>query len=148
MIAQPSNKISMARLGSDSTDPDSSEVINRIFEEGKSHAWIMQQLGPPIGSFKSINHQAIKEGLSNVIGSSGAVAVIINFHLDVYEDDPFAFHKALTSVFRLQAEILEKSIVKELYSKMGERFETSSVFDFATHMDFLKQLFRAKVVQS
>ncbi len=108
----------------------------------------MQRVGPSLGSFRSINQRAIKEGLSNVLGSSGAVAVIINFHLDAYEEDPRAFHKALSSVFKLQAEILEKSIVKELYSQMGEHFSESygASFDFASHMNFARQLFSAKVV--
>jgi len=108
----------------------------------------MQRVGPANGSFKSITQKAIKQGLSNVLGSSGAVSVMVNFNLEAHEDDPIAFHNTLSSVFKAQAEILEKSIVKELYALMGERFQSSPVFDFSNQMNFAKQLHRAKLVVS
>ncbi len=108
----------------------------------------MQKLGPLAGSFKSIRQNAIKQGLTNVLGSTGAVAVIINFNLESYEDDPVAFHNSLFSVFKEPAtQIMEKAIVKEVFGQMGEHFESSGAFDFPTHMNFAKQLFRARVVQ-
>jgi hypothetical protein len=108
----------------------------------------MQRVGSSRASFSLLRQDAIKNGLSNILGQSGAVAVIINFNLDTAEDDPKSFHVKLSSVFRHQAEILEKAIIKELYSRLGEVFHSSESFDFATHMNFAKQLFSAKTVNS
>ena len=73
---------------------------------------------------------------------------MINFNLDAYEQDPVAFHSVLFSVFKGQSEILEKAIVKEFYSLMGEHYQTTSdVFDFASQMNLAKKLFRVKMEQ-
>jgi hypothetical protein len=102
----------------------------------------------PRGSFKLIKQNAVKQGLSNILGVSGAVAVIVNFNLDAYDDNPVAFHKSLYSGFKSPAtEILEKSIIKELYGQMGERFEFTSAFDFAATLNSAKDLFNIKKVQ-
>jgi hypothetical protein len=107
----------------------------------------MQKLGPPVGSLKWAQQNAVKQGLTNILGQSGAVSMIINFNLDAYEDDPVAFHKQLLSVFKTRAVILEKAIVKELYALIGEPFENIFDFDFATQIDRAKQLFKAKKVE-
>ncbi|MDH2899691.1 MAG: hypothetical protein PXY39_01845 [archaeon] len=108
----------------------------------------MQKLGPPVGSLKWAQQNAVKQGLSNILGLSGAVSIIINFNLDAYEDDPAALHKLLVSAFKDHAVILEKSIMKEFYSLIGEPFESALVFDFATQLNSAKQLFEAKLVKS
>jgi hypothetical protein len=104
----------------------------------------MQKLGPPVGSLKWAQQNAVKQGLSNILGQSGAISLIINFNLDAYEDDPIGFHKLLVSVFKDRAVILEKAVVKEFYSLIGEPFETVFDFDFATQLNRAKQVLKAK----
>lgn len=104
------------------------------------------QIGSKDGTFNSIRRQAIRQGLSNVLGASGATATIINFGLDAYEDNPAAFHNSLHSLFKVPGtEILEKSIVKEIYAQMGERFNSSESFDYVTQMNFAKKLYGARL---
>jgi hypothetical protein len=107
----------------------------------------MQKVGPRIGGLKWARHNAIKQGLSNILGTHGAVSIIINFNLDAYEDDPEAFHKVLSTVFQSRAEVLEKAIIKELYGLMGQHFESPSAFDFATQMNLANEHLSAKEVQ-
>jgi hypothetical protein len=104
----------------------------------------MLKVGPPVGSIAWARQNAIKQGLSNILGLSGAVSMIINFNLDAYEDDPSAFHNVLSSVFKGKAEILEKSILKEFYESMNERFQSTFDFDFVAQMDAAEKLFQSK----
>ncbi len=99
----------------------------------------MQKVGPLVGSLTWACQTAVKQGLSNILGVNGAVALIINFNLDAYEDDPVAFHKVLFSVFKDKTVILEKSIVKEFYELMNERFQSTFAFDFAAQMKLAKE---------
>jgi hypothetical protein len=108
----------------------------------------MQRLGPPVGTLKWAQQNAVKQGLSNILGQSGAVSMIINFNLDTYEDDPVGFHKIMVKVFKDRAVILEKAIIKELYSLLGEPYESSFDFDYAAQLNRAKQLLEAKNNQS
>lgn len=67
-----------------------------------------------------------------------------NLNLGTVEDDPIVFHNTLSSVFKLKSVILEKSIAKELFSQLGERFESTSDFNYTTQMDTAKKLYSAK----
>jgi hypothetical protein len=104
----------------------------------------MQKVGPQVGSLTWACQTAVKQGLTNILGLNGAVALIINFSLDAYEDDPAAFHNVLFSVFNSKTEILEKAIVKEFYELMNDRFQQTFVFDFATQMKVAKEKFTEK----
>lgn len=108
----------------------------------------MQKLGPRTGGIRWAQQNAIKQGLSNILGLKGAVSMIINFNLDAYEDDPVAFHNVLFSVFQERSEVLEKAIIKELYGLIGEHFESPSDFDYATQMDLAKELMKKKEEES
>lgn len=109
---------------------------------------MMQYPTLPAISFKTVREKAIKQGLANILGESGAMSVIFNFKLNAYENDPIAFHNSLLGVFKETAtKLLEKAIIKELFAQMGQSFDSSSSFDFATHMNFAKQLFVARMVQ-
>jgi hypothetical protein len=104
----------------------------------------MQKLGPPVGSLKWALQNAIKQGLSNILGQSGAISLIINFNLDAYEDDPAGFHRLMVSIFKDRAVILEKAVVKEFYALIGEPYETTFDFDYAGQLKRAKQLLEAK----
>ena len=100
------------------------------------------------GSFNSIRRQAVKQGLANILGASGAASVIVNFSLDAYEDNPAAFHRNLYDLFKDPGtEVLEKSIIMELYSQLGDRFESHGNFDYAAQMDFAKKIYLIKAVK-
>lgn len=108
----------------------------------------MLQVGSKNATFNSIRREAIRQGLSDILGLSGATSVIINFNLDAYEDSPASFHNSLYSLFKVPGtEVLEKSIIKELYGLMGEHFDSSGTFDFGTQMNFAKKLYNAKATQ-
>lgn len=95
------------------------------------------------GSFSQIMNQSIVDGLANVIGKSGAQSVIINFHLGDSIMDPTTFHNAMVSAFQESgADLLEKAILKELYQKIGERFEPAfKPFNFTKEFESAKNLF-------
>lgn len=93
-------------------------------------------------SFSQLIGESIIEGLTNLIGRSGSMAIIINFRLEEKIMDPRAFHEAMMSAMRESgAMILEKAILKEIHRKLGTRFEPALPFDFEKEFNATKRLF-------
>lgn len=67
--------------------------------------------------------------MKNVLGDSGMQAVM--FHLKVTQvKDPKEIHQKLSSTFQMGVSVLEKAIVRELFSQMKIPYGGSDQFDF------------------
>jgi hypothetical protein len=93
-------------------------------------------------SFSYLMVESIENGLANVIGKKGSEAVIRNFGLKDKAVNPEAFHQAMVSAMRESgANVLEKAIIKEIYAKYGQRFNSGSSFEFGQEFNTAKDLF-------
>ncbi len=105
----------------------------------------MQTVRPNSNSFKAVEQKAIKQGLSNVLGLSSAISVMINFSLDELIDDLPAFHKTLHGLFGSPAtEILEREIVKQIFTMLGEAYVAPRSFKFVSAVEQARKIFGSK----
>ena len=96
---------------------------------------------PSEDSFRSLEQRAIKEGLTNILGTGSAVAVIVNFNLDELSDDGPSLHRSLFGLFGTSAtEVLEREIVRILYEKIGVSAPPSKKFDFVSALKRARQI--------
>jgi hypothetical protein len=106
----------------------------------------MLTVRPNSNSFKAVEQKAIKQALSDALGLSTAVSLIINFSLDELIDDLPAFHKKLHGLFGSPAtEILERQIVKQIFSQLDETYVAPRSFNFVSAVEQARKIFGRKV---
>lgn len=94
--------------------------------------------------FEKLFIEAVDEGL-NVLGESGRQMIF--FHLEKsysikrheIPKKPEAFAAGLEKIFGAGASVLEKLIVKSLYSKLGLKYEDKESRSFADYMNDVKE---------
>ena len=95
--------------------------------------------------FEKLFIEAIDEGLG-VLGESGRQMIF--FHLEnsysikrhEIPKKPEAFAVGLEKIFGAGASVLEKLIVKSLYSKLGLKYEEKSDYTFADYLNDVKEV--------
>jgi hypothetical protein len=93
--------------------------------------------------------EAVDEGL-NFLGESGKQMVFFNLErsCSIKKNDipkkPEAFAAGLEKIFGAGAAVLEKLILKNLYSKLGLKYEEKSEYAFADYLKDVKDLKKAK----
>ena len=98
-------------------------------------------------SFTKIYDESIRVGLTSIIGSSGAQAIYTNLNLQLCLDNPDDFHKSLFSLFKEYGTgLLEKAILKQLSSKIGENFDENAPFEYKVCLNRSKQFFNTKKI--
>ncbi|KPV62988.1 MAG: hypothetical protein AOA66_1058 [Candidatus Bathyarchaeota archaeon BA2] len=93
--------------------------------------------------FEKLFIEAVDEGL-NVLGESGKQMIF--FHLEKscsikkheIPKKPEAFAEGLEKIFGAGASVLEKLIVKSLYSKLGLKCKEKSEYTFADYLNNVK----------
>ena len=94
-------------------------------------------------SFQAKFHDAIRVGLSEVLGEPGAHAT--SFHLALKPSSgPAAVHNGLVRVFGSGAQALELSILHELYSALGAVFRPEESKTFVEYVSDAKKLRRER----
>lgn len=99
--------------------------------------------------FEKLFIEAVDEGL-NVLGESGRQMIF--FHLEKSHSikrheipkKPEAFATGLEKIFGAGATVLEKLIVKSLYSKLGLKYEDKEERPFADYVNDVKEADDAK----
>lgn len=99
--------------------------------------------------FEKLFIEAVDEGL-NVLGESGRQMIF--FHLEKsysikrheIPKKPEAFATGLEKIFGAGASVLEKLIVKSLYSKLGLKYEDKEERPFADYVNDVKEADDAK----
>jgi len=94
--------------------------------------------------FEKLLFEAIDEGLQEVLGESGRQMTF--FHLEmsyqVKRDDIAKktkdFATGLEKMFGAGASVLEKIIVKNLYSQLGLKYKDKKDYTFADYLDDVK----------
>ena len=82
--------------------------------------------------------------LRHVLGEVGLKAILLNMESGHYIDDPGEFHRGLHSILGSGAVVLERAIVKELFSRLNLPYEERSDFDFAECVATARNLFTAR----
>ena len=94
---------------------------------------------PTSRPFPAILREAITTGLVEVLGSAGAKAAF--YYLDLSNtEDARQVHAGLVEVFGSGARALEVSVLRELYSRLGARFEPEGGRTFADYVLYAKRL--------
>lgn len=99
--------------------------------------------------FKKVLLEALDEGLST-IGESARKAIY--FHLqNLYSlkreeipDNPKAFVEGLRKIFGLGAEVIEKAVIKSLYSKLEIKFEERKGYGFIEYLTYAMQILESE----
>lgn len=82
--------------------------------------------------------------LCHVLGEVGLKAILLNMEFGHYIDDPGEFHRGLHSILGSGALVLERAIVKELFSRLNLPCEERSDFDFAEYVATARNLFTTR----
>lgn len=101
-------------------------------------------MGKKEENFEKLFIEAVDEGLET-LGESGKHMIF--FHLDKsysikkheIPKKPEAFAKGLEKIFGAGASVLEKLILKSLYSKLGLKYEDVETRPFAHYVRYLKE---------
>lgn len=99
--------------------------------------------------FEKLFIEAVDEGLET-LGESGKQMIF--FHLDKsysikkheISKKPEAFAKGLEQIFGAGASVLEKLILKSLYSKLGMKYEDVENHSFAGYVKYIKDVSNVK----
>jgi hypothetical protein len=90
--------------------------------------------------FTAVLREAVTVGLVEVLGSAGARAAM--FYIDLADPaNVKKIHSGLVRVFGAGTASLESSILRELFSRIGRRFEPEGGRTFADYVLEAKRLF-------
>jgi hypothetical protein len=101
-------------------------------------------------NFEKLFVEAVDEGL-NILSESGKQMVFFHLERDCAVDRQNiserseSFGKELEKIFGAGARVLEQQIIKNLYSKLGLRFEEKKGFSFE---DYVKKARQEEVANS
>lgn len=94
--------------------------------------------------FAQTFQDCIFDVLRHVMGEVGLKAILLNMEFGHYMDDLGEFHRGLHSILDSGALVLERAIVKELFSRLDLPYEEKSDFDFAEYVATARNLFTAR----
>jgi hypothetical protein len=95
--------------------------------------------------FHSIFREAVLVALVDVLGTAGAKAT--TYYVDLSgAADVKKVHSGLVEVFGSGAAALESAILRELYSRIGRKFEPEESATFADYVGVAKKLARARAI--
>ena len=94
-------------------------------------------------SFDGLLADSAVKGISSLVGSSAANSLLFHSSLLDHIADPRMIHEGLCSLLGAEAEIVEKSVVKRLYRKLGLPFR-ESCFNFEKSVDLAVTINRTK----
>jgi len=93
-------------------------------------------------NFARILNNSIIEGMTNVLGKSGAESIMINWKLQDCMDKPSVFHNRLFSVLKEPGTgVIERAIVKDLFRAIEERYHESEEAGFENSIHLARRLF-------
>lgn len=96
-------------------------------------------------AFDFIFRQSVLDGLREILGESGEMMLMRNYHLIDPIDNPDYIHKVLVFVFKdVGAVALETVILKKLFGRIGVRFPVARLDGFAAHIKFARSLFELR----
>lgn len=81
-------------------------------------------------SFDEVLAESVRASLRGFLGDSAFEVLMQNYHLDDLTGTPGQLHNELTQIFGKGALVLERVMVRELFSNCGVRFEDSDRFNF------------------
>ena len=91
------------------------------------------------GTFQMLFNQAVTMGLTDVLGATGARAAF--FHLGLSDSsDAKKVHEGLVHFFGSGTQALEASILRELYSRLGSRFDPGVSMTFSGFVNEARKL--------
>ena len=87
------------------------------------------------------------EAITNVLGTGGAQSILFNLGLAQFIAHPREFHDNLCRIFgsAVRAELMEKIIVKELYTRINVPYYEGSEFVLEKHIEFVKRMLISKL---
>ena len=94
--------------------------------------------------FHQVLRGCIEDGLRCVVGERGMKALLFRIECGQFIDNTEEFHRDLCLILGETAVILEKVVIKELFRRLGIEYEERGDFDFATYVNYAKELFTAK----
>jgi hypothetical protein len=102
-----------------------------------------------VEAFKKALMEAIDEGL-RMLGESGRE--VIYFRLkqsyalkkEDVPNNPEIFMECLRGIFGSGAEVIERTIIRSLYKKLGMEFEAKKGFGFMEHLNEARKTFEQK----
>jgi hypothetical protein len=94
--------------------------------------------------FQQVLRECIEGGLRGVVGEMGMKALLFRIECGQFIDNPEEFHRDLCLIFGEAAVILEKVVIRELFSRLGIEYEERGDFDFSAYVKHAKELFIAK----
>jgi hypothetical protein len=84
--------------------------------------------------FESFFRECMMSAMRNVLGEGGMRAVI--YHLDLDRTNTIqSVHEKLISVFKMGAPVLERAIMKQVFSEMKMPYTESDYFDFTKEFE-------------
>lgn len=93
-------------------------------------------------SFNELFGQSVVVGLTNILGKSGAEAILKNIGLGPFPTDPEGVEAGLVAVFqKAGARAIERQILKVLFDRVSERFLDETGDDFAKQVDEVRRRF-------
>jgi hypothetical protein len=99
--------------------------------------------GAGLKAFPSILRESVVVALSDVLGSAGARAAL--YYVDLSDiADVKKIHRGLVDVFGAGAAALEAAILRELFSRLGYRFDPEESQTFADYINDAKKMVRRK----
>ena len=91
--------------------------------------------------FQGILSDSIFTSLRDVLGDDGLQVISYHFRLNEYARHPSKFHRHLALVFGKDGSIiLERTIVKELFNRIGVPYEERGIFDFESSVSLGRDL--------
>lgn len=91
-------------------------------------------------SFQLLFHEAVVSGVTEVLGSAGARAAF--FHLKLIESaDADEVHNGLSRIFGMGTQVLESSILKVLYVRVGSAFAPEESLTFSEYVAVAQKLY-------
>ena len=92
-------------------------------------------------NFSEEFYESVVAGLKNVIGESPMKAAIYHIGFSRSTASPEEFSGGLRRVFGPGSAVLEKIVAKELYQRLGLRFQDANNFDFASYVKRAREAF-------
>jgi hypothetical protein len=93
-------------------------------------------------------HDSLCDGIQNLLGKGTLDFLVENYHLDKLTNAPQELHDQLSHIFGTGAVVLERIIVKELYSTCDLSFEDTQPFNsnLDEHLNLARRQFMIKTV--
>jgi hypothetical protein len=84
----------------------------------------------------SLVKESINDSMRDLIGEDARKAALFRLEVADYEKHPKEFHVHLGVVFKQSASVIEKVIVRDVYSRLDLRFDDDGKVDYERSMKF------------